>query len=184
LVVFHPHRSPDLRYARAPIFDTLERRALMAATISGTVMQDMTGNGLTADDKGLSGVVVRLYKDKNANGKLDASDGAAIASKSTNASGGFSFTGLSTGKYILQDVPSANQVRTAPALLSTIAVNATKANGTYSGKPSPTTSRASTRPPAHFADRHLDHAARHELAGLCDEDRPRPGFQPRFSCPR
>ena len=113
-------------------FEPLERRALLAATISGAVMQDVTGNGLSVDDKPLAGVVVKLYQDKNANGKLDVSDGAAVASKTSAAgTGKFAFTGLGTGKYIVQDVPAGNQVRTWPYLTSTIAVNVTNKNGTY-----------------------------------------------------
>jgi hypothetical protein len=103
----------------------------MSATLSGSVMQDMTGNGLTADDKPLSGVVVKLYKDLNGNGKLDSTDGAAVASKTSAATtGAYSFTGLPTGKYLLQETPGTNQLRTAPVLSSTIAVNASK-NQTY-----------------------------------------------------
>ena len=41
--------------------ETLELRSMMSATISGAVMQDLSGNGLSADDKPLSGVVVKLY---------------------------------------------------------------------------------------------------------------------------
>ena len=112
--------------------ESLEQRRLLAATISGAVLRDISGNGLSADDTGLSGVTVKLYKDLNANGKLDATDGAAISTKvSAAGSGSFSFTGLSTGKYIVQDVPSAGQVRTWPYLSSNIAVNVTNANGTY-----------------------------------------------------
>jgi hypothetical protein len=112
--------------------EALESRRLLAATISGAVLRDISGNGLSGDDTGLGGVTVRLYKDLNANGKLDATDGASISSKvSAAGSGAFSFTGLSTGKYILQDVAGANQVRTWPYLTSTIAVNVTNANGTY-----------------------------------------------------
>ena len=111
--------------------ETLERRALMSATISGAVMQDLSGNGLSADDKPLSGVVVKLYQDLNANGKLDSSDGASIASKTSAAgTGAFSFTGLDTGNYLLKEIPGANQVRTAPVLSDVLAVNANKKNGT------------------------------------------------------
>ena len=124
------HRSRSR--AAVCTIEPLERRRLLAATISGNVLRDITGNGLSADDTGLGGVTVRLYKDLNANGKLDATDGAAIATKvSAAGTGAFSFTGLNTGKYILQDVPSANQVRTWPYLSSTIAVNVTNANGIY-----------------------------------------------------
>jgi hypothetical protein len=123
------------RQTKSCSIETLEGRQLMAAataTITGAVMQDITGNGLSADDTGLSGVVVKLYSDKNGNGALDLSDGAAIASKTSAATtGAFSFTGLNIGKYLLQETPGANQVRTAPTLSSVIAVNVTKKNGTY-----------------------------------------------------
>ncbi|MEA2709012.1 MAG: serine-aspartate repeat-containing protein [Phycisphaerales bacterium] len=123
---------PSLLSTRSCVLESLERRALMAATISGTVVQDVSGNGLSIDDTPLAGVVVKLYSDKNANGTLDASDGAALSSKTSAAgTGAFSFTGLSTGKYLLQETPGANQVRTAPVLSNTIAVNVTKPNATY-----------------------------------------------------
>ncbi|MEA2734759.1 MAG: serine-aspartate repeat-containing protein [Humisphaera sp.] len=123
---------PSLSSSRSCVLESLERRALLAATISGTVVQDVSGNGLSIDDTPLAGVVVKLYSDKNANGTLDASDGAALSSKTSAAgTGAFSFTGLSTGKYLLQETPGANQVRTAPVLSNTIAVNVTKPNATY-----------------------------------------------------
>ena len=104
----------------------------MAATISGAVVQDLSGNGLSVDDKPLAGVVVKLYADKNGNGKVDATDGAALASKTSAAvTGAFAFTGLGLGKYVLQETPSANQVRTTPYLSNEIAVNVTKKNETY-----------------------------------------------------
>src|SRR5688572_26370141 len=113
-------------------FESLERRSLLAATLSGTVMQDVSGNGLSADDKPLAGVVVKLYADKNGNGKVDATDGAALATKTSAAgTGGFAFTGLGLGKYVLQETPGTNQVRTTPYLSNEIAVNVTKKNNTY-----------------------------------------------------
>jgi hypothetical protein len=128
-------RTPTMhRNARSTFcgFESLERRSLMSATISGAVKQDLSGNGLTADDTPLAGVIVKLYKDVNANGQLDAADGAAISSKtSAAATGAFAFTGLSAGKYLLQETPGPNQVRTAPLLSSTIAINASNSNGTY-----------------------------------------------------
>lgn len=123
-----------LRNAAIQGLEMLEQRAHLSATISGSVMRDMTGNGLTADDQPLAGSVVKLYKDVNANGKLDSADGAAIASKTSNADGRFKFTGLKKGRYLLQGVAGANQVRTAPVLGDTIAVNAKNANGKYGGR--------------------------------------------------
>lgn len=112
--------------------ESLETRRLMAATISGTVMRDMTGNGLSPDDQPLSGIVVQLYRDKNANGHLDAADGAALAStNSAVGTGSFAFTRLAKGKYLLKEMTPANHVRTAPAVGETIAVVATRKNGKY-----------------------------------------------------
>ena len=113
------------------LLESLERRSLMSATISGSVMRDLSGNGLTADDTPLAGVVVKLYQDKNANGLRDAADGASIASRTSAANGTFAFTGLAKGKYLVEETPGTNQVRTAPTLTSAIAVNVTNKNGTY-----------------------------------------------------
>jgi hypothetical protein len=118
----------------ASVVESLETRRLMAATLTGAVMKDMTGNGLTADDQGLAGVVVNLYKDKNANGIVDAADGAAIGTRTSAAgTGAFSFAGVGKGKYLLQEVVGANQVRTGPFLTDTIAVDVTKKKGVYGG---------------------------------------------------
>jgi hypothetical protein len=127
--IFPASRSPS-----RCVIERLERRALLAATatISGAVIQDVTGNGISGDDIGLGGVTVKLFADVNGNGKVDAGDGAPLATKTSAAvTGTFSFTGLSVGKFVLQETPGANQVRTAPALGNDIAVNVTKKNGTY-----------------------------------------------------
>jgi hypothetical protein len=106
----------------------------MAATIAGTVVRDLTGNGVSPDDPGLAGVVVKLFKDKNANGIVDVADGAAVATKTSAAvTGAFAFTGLAKGNYLLQETPGPNQVRTGPFLTDTIAVAVTKKNGTFGG---------------------------------------------------
>lgn len=113
------------------LMENLEGRRLMAATISGSVMRDLTGNGLTADDTALQGVTVKLHKDLNGNGILEASDGASIASKVTGVDGKFSFGNLAQGKYLLADAAPSTQIRTAPLLSSNIAVNVTQKNATY-----------------------------------------------------
>lgn len=124
--------TPSHNASAVSAAEPLERRTLMAATISGAVMRDVTGNGLSADDQPLAGVVVKLYRDRNANGVVDAADGAALAGKASAAgTGAFAFAGLATGKYLLQQTPGANMVRTAPTLGDAIAVAITKKNGTY-----------------------------------------------------
>ena len=120
------------RLQTSRILEALERRALFDATISGIVVQDLTGNGLSVEDSPLPGVVVKLYADKNGNGALDAADGSAIAQKTSAAvTGRFEFGGLDTGKYILEEIPGANHVRVEPLFSNTIAVDVTKHNGTY-----------------------------------------------------
>ena len=107
---------------------------MLSATIAGTVVRDVTGNGLSPDDGPMAGVVVKLYRDRNANGRLDATDGAAIATTaSAAATGAFAFTGLATGKYLLQETPGADHVRTAPATSDVIAVSVMKKNGSHAG---------------------------------------------------
>jgi len=116
------------------VVESLESRRLMAATIAGAVVRDLTGNGISPDDTGLAGVIVKLFRDKNANGVVDAADGAAVATKTSAAvTGAFAFTGVAKGNYLLQETPGLNQVRTGPFLTDTIAVSVTKKNGTFGG---------------------------------------------------
>ncbi|MGD1278196.1 MAG: SdrD B-like domain-containing protein, partial [Tepidisphaeraceae bacterium] len=85
-------------------------------SLSGTVYKDITGNGLSADDTPLSGVVVELFKDVNGNGVLDSSDGSPIATYTTGASGQYSFTSVAVGNYIVAEVTPSGYVITAPAV--------------------------------------------------------------------
>jgi sarcosine oxidase gamma subunit len=91
-------------------------------SLSGTVYIDVSGEGLSATEQPLagdtaeSGVVVNLYKDANGNGILDSSDGSPIASVTTGASGTYSFTNLTPGAYIIQEVTPSGYVETAPML--------------------------------------------------------------------
>jgi hypothetical protein len=92
--------------------------AVVSATgsASGTVYKDITGNGLSADDTALAGVVVKIYKDLNGNGVLDSSDGAPVATITSGADGTYSFTGLAPGKYIIAETVPTGDVETAPNL--------------------------------------------------------------------
>jgi hypothetical protein len=54
----------------------------------GVKYRDKCGNGLTNDDTPLGGVTIKLYRDVNNNGSLDAGDGAAgRVGEQTSASG-------------------------------------------------------------------------------------------------
>jgi hypothetical protein len=66
--------------------------------ISGTIYEDVNGNGSVADDGvGRGGVSVLLYRD-NGNGKPDASD-TLISTTTTGATGSYTFTDLPNAVY-------------------------------------------------------------------------------------
>ena len=79
-----------------------------AASISGVIFKDINADGFRdPTESGLAGR--KVYLDLNNNGKLDASD----PTTTTNASGGFSFTGLKPGTYVIRVVPISGSAATA-----------------------------------------------------------------------
>ncbi|RXK62480.1 hypothetical protein ESA94_05620 [Lacibacter luteus] len=63
------------------------------------VWYDKDNDGVQdAGEPGIAGVTVNLYKDANGD---NIADGAAVATTTTNASGLYSFTGLTAGNYIV-----------------------------------------------------------------------------------
>lgn len=79
-------------------------------SLSGTVFTDNVGTANGTLDAGettnaiLTGITVRLYQDANDD---DIPDGAAIATTVTTAGGGYSFTNLPAGRYIVGVVQPA-----------------------------------------------------------------------------
>lgn len=90
---------------RRLMLEKLESRQLLAATdlaaIAGVVFQDANGNGFTPGEQ-MIGATLNLFRDVNANGVLDASDGAALRSATTDASGRYRFDRLTVGDYFVQ----------------------------------------------------------------------------------
>jgi protocatechuate 3,4-dioxygenase beta subunit len=72
-------------------------------SISGTKYKDITGNGFSSDDTGLSGVTIKLYK----NGGT-----TAVASTVTASNGTYSFANLGPGTYSVQEVVPAGYTQT------------------------------------------------------------------------
>ena len=70
-------------------------------SISGTVTQDTTGDG--AGDTGIQAVILELFA-ADANGNPV---GSALASMSTGADGGYLFTGLQPGNYVVVETQPA-----------------------------------------------------------------------------
>ncbi|MFI5380423.1 MAG: beta strand repeat-containing protein, partial [Tepidisphaerales bacterium] len=123
-VAFTPTDTTDYNTASATV--KINVLAASSSSASGHVYNDLSGNGLSADDTPMSGVIVNLFRDVNGNGTLDSGDGAAVATTTTNASGAYSFGGLTAGNtYFVQEVLPSGYVRTAPALSDNYAVPVT-----------------------------------------------------------
>lgn len=86
-----------------------------AGSISGHTYFDVTGNGLSADDRVMGGITIKLFLDKNGNGTLDAGDGAALKTVVSDNAGAYTFSNVTPGKYFVQEVTPSGYVRTAPA---------------------------------------------------------------------
>ena len=79
-------------------------------TITGTKFNDITGNGFSADDTGLGGVTINLYKESNGSAGLQTGSGgdALVASTKTASDGTYGFSGLTAGVtyYVVEVVPA------------------------------------------------------------------------------
>ncbi|MCP2728673.1 SdrD B-like domain-containing protein, partial [Limnofasciculus baicalensis] len=73
--------------------------------IGDFVWKDLDGDGVQdgGAETGISGVTLNLYKDANGNSIIDGGD-TIVATQTTNASGGYLFTGLLGGNYIVDVV--------------------------------------------------------------------------------
>jgi hypothetical protein len=115
----HTARSPRTGSRRQrqpfrPRLEGLEDRLVPATgSISGHVLLDQTGNGLSKDDTGLGHVTVRLFRDTNHNGILDGRD-QEVAARVSAADGSYSFANLSAGTYFVAERTPRGFVRTAP----------------------------------------------------------------------
>lgn len=79
------------------------------SSITGTLWNDLNSNGI--QDLNEAGLVSRtVYLDQNQNGQFDAAEQSTL----TNASGSYSFTGLTAGTYTVAEVPQVGWVGTSP----------------------------------------------------------------------
>lgn len=115
-----------LRSQRKPkrrlMLEKLEPRQLLAATdlaaIAGVVFQDADGNGFTPGEQ-IVGATLNLFRDVNANGVLDAADGAALRSATTDANGRYRFDRLTVGDYFVQQPAQTLGQKTLAEITST-----------------------------------------------------------------
>jgi uncharacterized repeat protein (TIGR01451 family) len=133
------YTSSTKRYCNPPVrgrlyFETLEPRTLLAgdmAEITGSVLNDLQGDGNLTAEVGVAGVTVDLYRD-GGNGIFDRGGGddmVATHGTTTDASGRYAFSQLEKGTYFVQFTPPGEfQVRSG-ADVKTVVITATEAEG-------------------------------------------------------
>jgi hypothetical protein len=94
------------------------------SSISGSVFDDLDGDGVAAADPGQGGVTVQLIRDANNDG---LNNDAVFATATTAAgTGGYSFANLAPGRYFVQQVTSAGAIQTfGPAFYTVVAASGT-----------------------------------------------------------
>jgi uncharacterized delta-60 repeat protein len=88
--------------------EALESRQLLSGSISGTVFNDINGNGAMLPGSGIAGA--QVYLDLQGIDKFVAGDPVAT----TDGAGNYGFTGLAAANYLVRPVPVAGKVITAP----------------------------------------------------------------------
>src|SRR5437763_632777 len=92
--------SGQLKSGCERVFEPLESRRLLSASISGTAFVDANLDGVRqSSETGLTGE--KVYVDANNNGKLDSGEKFATS----GASGAYTLSGLDAGKYRLRALP-------------------------------------------------------------------------------
>ena len=83
-------------------------------TISGTKFDDLTGNGFSADDTGLGGATIDLYKESNGSSGLQTGSGGdtLVATTTTASNGAYSFSNLPSGTYYVQEAVPSGYIQT------------------------------------------------------------------------
>lgn len=128
----HRSRRPRTRPAALGRIEVLESRSLPTglALISGTVFDDLSGNGLSINDPALNGVNVSLYQD-GGNNVFDggAVDDVLIDTKPTDSQGHYEFEYLSAGRYFVKQAAVAGHQQRPGANIVTQDISANDALG-------------------------------------------------------
>lgn len=126
-------RIAQARGRRKLRVELLEGRQLLAASITGSVFQDLTENGIDGSDPRLSGVSVALFRD-GGNSTYDNGGGDDIASgtaTSATTTGAYSFSVSTAGiYYLVQTSVSSGLIQRTSQRVQTIVVTPTQVNGT------------------------------------------------------
>lgn len=107
--------------------ESLERRQLMAANITGVAFNDLTENGLDGADPRLSSVAISLFRD-GGNGTFDNGAGDDIASGTTTSAavtGSYSLPVTVAGNYfVVQTAVSGSLIQRPTARVQSVTVSA------------------------------------------------------------
>jgi uncharacterized repeat protein (TIGR01451 family) len=119
-----PNLAGNVNYTTEPTEPSFGFR--VTRSIGDTVFNDQNSDGVqNVGELGIAGVVVRLYRDLNGNGVIDAGD-TLLGSVTTNAAGQYLFSGLANGSYIVS-------VPTAPAAYGTFTGPGADSDGVTAG---------------------------------------------------
>jgi uncharacterized repeat protein (TIGR01451 family) len=114
-------------------FETLESRSLLSVTllptISGSVFQDLNGNGVDNGEPALAGVTVTLFQD-NGSGQFSASD-SIFATSQTNNSGKYQFLNVPVGTYWVQQSPASGYALESGQSPREVQVTSQETQGTF-----------------------------------------------------
>jgi hypothetical protein len=105
---------------------TAQVEAFVPITISGTVYNDLNGDGSSdgGTDPGLGNVIINLYRDTNNNGIFNPGQDQLITSTTSSSVlgslGQYSFTNVPRGTYFVQETAPAGFTQTQPATVYTV----------------------------------------------------------------
>jgi len=103
-------------------------------SIGDTVWLDANGNGSQdGSEAGIAGVTMRLYSDTNNNGIVDGGD-VLLATRVTDASGNYLFTGLYAGNYLVA-ADSTSTITTPFGVSTTLGTATLPTTGTVNPRP-------------------------------------------------
>ena len=87
-----------------------------SANLAGKVVEDLTGNGISADDLPVASRALRLFRD-NGDGVFNAVTDELVRSDTTRRDGSYAFRSLTPGTYFVQQELPARWVQTIPSAL-------------------------------------------------------------------
>lgn len=82
------------------------------SSVSGRVVTDVTGNGISADDQPREGELIRLLRD-DGDGQLNSGRDTLIATATTGADGAYRFDLLEAGRYFVERQARPHTLQTA-----------------------------------------------------------------------